>query len=68
MAGPMFLLYWVGIFGAKFFGKKTSAEGHQAGIPTVAMAGAGAGRAASGMSMPKSSGDDYVSVPGGRPH
>src|SRR5690349_2831469 len=68
MAGPMFLLYWVGIFGAKCFGKKTSAESHESGVPAVAMAGAGAGRGASGMSMAKSSGDDYVSVPGGRHH
>jgi sec-independent protein translocase protein TatC len=68
MAGPMFLLYWVGIFGAKLFGKKTSAEGHQSGVPTVAMAGVGAGGTTAGMSMPKSSGDDYVSVPGGRHH
>jgi sec-independent protein translocase protein TatC len=68
MAGPMFLLYWVGIFGAKFFGKKSSTDSHQSGVPTVAMAGVGAGGAASSMSMPKSSGDDYVSVPGGRHH
>ena len=68
MAGPMFLLYWVGIFGAKVFGKKTSAESQPAGVPTVAMAGVGAGGTVSGMSMPKSSGDDYVGVPGGRHH
>lgn len=69
MAGPMFLLYWVGIFGAKVFGKKTSAEESQAGVPTVAMAGAGIGRSAAGASMQNSSsGDDYVGVPGGRPH
>jgi sec-independent protein translocase protein TatC len=66
MAGPMFLLYWVGIFGAKVFGKKTSAETDQPGVPAVAMATAGAGRSAAGMSMPKSSGDEYVGVPGGR--
>jgi sec-independent protein translocase protein TatC len=68
MAGPMFLLYWVGIFGAKVFGKKAPAESQQAGVPTVAMAGVGAGGTASGMSMPKSSDDDYVGVPGGRHH
>jgi sec-independent protein translocase protein TatC len=64
MAIPMFLLYWVGIFGAKFFGKKKPAEGDQAGVSAVAMAGAGAG--ATGVLVPKSSGDDYVGVPGGR--
>jgi sec-independent protein translocase protein TatC len=68
MAGPMFLLYWVGIFGAKIFGKKTSAEEGQAGVQTVAMAAAGAASGSRGMSMPKSSGDDYVGVPGGRQH
>jgi sec-independent protein translocase protein TatC len=68
MAGPMFLLYWVGIFGAKVFGKKAPAESQQAGVSTVAMAGVGAGGTASGMSMPKSSDDDYVGVPGGRHH
>ncbi len=66
MAGPMFLLYWVGIFGAKVFGKKASAETGQPGVPAVAMATAGG--SAAGMSMPKSSGDEYVGVPGGRPH
>jgi sec-independent protein translocase protein TatC len=64
MAGPMFLLYWVGIFGAKCFGKKKPVESGQAGVSPVAMAVAGAG--AAGMSAPKSSGEDYVGVPGGR--
>lgn len=68
MAGPMFLLYWVGIFGAKCFGKKAPVETQHTGVPTVALAGAGAGGTASGMSMPKSSGGDYVGVPGGRHH
>ena len=68
MAGPMFLLYWVGIFGAKVFGKKTSGEESQTGVPTVAMAGAGGGGSAAGAAMPNSSsGADYVGVPGGRP-
>lgn len=68
MAGPMFLLYWVGIFGAKVFGKKTATQTDQAGVPAVAMATAGAGGSAAGMSMPKSSSDEYVGVPGGRHH
>jgi sec-independent protein translocase protein TatC len=59
MAGPMFLLYWVGIFGAKFFGKKPAAEGRGAGVPAVAMAAAGVGT----MTMPKSSDSEYVGVP-----
>jgi len=64
MAGPMFLLYWVGIFGAKCFGKKKPVESGQAGVSPVAMAVVGAG--AAGVSAPKSSGEDYVGVPGGR--
>ena len=68
MAGPMFLLYWVGIFGAKVFGKKTAAESDQPSVPTTAMAGAGGGGSAAGVAMPNSStGEDYVGVPGGRP-
>jgi sec-independent protein translocase protein TatC len=66
MAIPMFLLYWVGIFGAKVFGKKKSAESAQAGVSPVAMAVAGAGAGTAGMSASKSSGDEYVGVPGGR--
>jgi sec-independent protein translocase protein TatC len=64
MAGPMFLLYWVGIFGAKVFGKKPVAEGGGAGVPAVAMAAAGVGT----MAMPKSSESEYLGVPpsGGR--
>jgi len=66
MAGPMFLLYWVGIFGAKVFGKKPAAESDQPPVPT--MAGAGVGGSVAGMAMPNSStGEDYVGVPGGRP-
>ena len=61
MAGPMFLLYWVGIFGAKYFGKTKPADS-QAGVPAVAMAAAGAGTA-SPSAMSKSSGGDYVGVP-----
>ncbi len=59
MAIPMFLLYWVGIFGAKFFGKKQSAESQTAGVPVVAVATAGAGSSA----MTKSSDSEYVGVP-----
>jgi sec-independent protein translocase protein TatC len=66
MAIPMFLLYWVGIFGAKAFGKKKPAEGDQAGVTPGAVAVAGAGAGATGVSVSKSSGDDYVGVPGGR--
>jgi sec-independent protein translocase protein TatC len=62
MAGPMFLLYWVGIFGAKYFGKTKPIADGQAGVPAVAMATAGAG-ATSPSAMPKSSGGDYVGVP-----
>ena len=61
MAGPMFLLYWVGVFGAKYFGKKKPADG-QAGVPAVAMATAGAGTTSAG-AMSKSSESDYVGVP-----
>jgi sec-independent protein translocase protein TatC len=70
MAGPMFLLYWVGIFGAKVFGKKTAADAKsdQPSVPTAAMAGSGVGGTVAGVAMPNSSrGEDYVGVPGGRP-
>ena len=68
MAGPMFLLYWVGIFGAKVFGKKTAAESDQPSVPTAAMTGSGVGGNAVGVAMPNAStGEDYVGVPGGRP-
>ena len=69
MAGPMFLLYWVGIFGAKVFGKKPTAdtESDQPSVPTVAMAGSGVGGRAAGVAVPNSStGEDYVGVPGSR--
>jgi sec-independent protein translocase protein TatC len=62
MAGPMFLLYWVGIFGAKYFGKSKPVADSQAGVPAVAMAAAGVGAASSG-AMPKPSDGDYVGVP-----
>ena len=64
MAIPMFLLYWVGIFGAKFFGKKPAAENAGAAVPAVAMPPAGGGP----MARPKSSESEYVGVPtsGGR--
>ena len=41
MAIPMFLLYWIGVFSAMFFGKKKSGADDQAGVPAVAMAAAG---------------------------
>ena len=66
MAGPMFLLYWVGIFGAKIFGKAPASETSQSGTPAMAMAGAGAGGNVSRSSVGKSSDDEYVGVPGGR--
>ena len=62
MAGPLFLLYWVGIFGAKYFGKTKSTADGQAGVPSVAMAAAGAGSTPSG-AMSKSSESEYVGVP-----
>ena len=61
MAGPMFLLYWIGVFSAKFFSKKKPAE-DQSGVPTVAMATAGAGTTSTA-AMSKSSESDYVGVP-----
>lgn len=61
MAGPMFLLYWIGVFSAKFFAKKKPAE-DQAGLPTVAMAAAGAGTT-SASAISKSTESDYVGVP-----
>jgi sec-independent protein translocase protein TatC len=64
MAIPMFLLYWVGIFGAKVFGKKPADENAGAAVPAVAVPPAGGGS----MARPKSSESDYVGVPtsGGR--
>ena len=62
MAGPMFLLYWVGVFGAKFFGKNKSVVDNQAGVPAVAMAAAGTGTTSSG-TISKSSEGDYVGIP-----
>lgn len=61
MAGPMFLLYWIGVFSAKFFAKKKPAA-DQAGLPTVAMAAAGAGTT-SASAISKSTESDYVGVP-----
>jgi sec-independent protein translocase protein TatC len=62
MAGPMFLLYWIGVFSAKVFGKKKPVGADQSGVPTVAMATAGAGTTSAG-GMSKSSESDYVGVP-----
>jgi hypothetical protein len=61
MAIPMFLLYWIGVFSAMCFGKKKSVAESQAGLPSVAMAAAGAGTTSG--AMPKSSEGDYVGVP-----
>ena len=63
MAAPLFLLYWVGIFGAKFFGKKKSTAEGQGGVPAVAMATVGTGGQAADRSSSKPSGDDYVGLP-----
>ena len=62
MAGPMFLLYWIGVFSAKFFGKKKPVGDEQGGVSAVAMATAGAGTTSAG-AMSKSSEGDYVGVP-----
>ena len=59
MAIPMFLLYWVGILGAKYFGKKPSAEGHRTGVQAVAMAAAGTRPP----TMTQSPESEYVGVP-----
>lgn len=59
MAIPMFLLYLVGIFGAKFFGKKPSAEDQESGVPAVAVAATGTGPSA----IRKSSEGEYLGVP-----
>ena len=59
MAVPMFLLYWVGILGAKYFGKKPAAEGRRTGVPVVAMAAASAAPS----SRTKSSEGEYLGVP-----
>jgi hypothetical protein len=65
MALPMYVLYEVGIVSSGFFGKKKSVSATEALVPAVATAGAGGGVA--GMSMQKSSSDEYVGVPpGGR--
>jgi len=63
MALPMYVLYEVGIVGAGLFNKKKAASATEALVPAVATAGAGG--SASGMSMPKSSEDEYVGVPSG---
>ncbi|MCP9447632.1 MAG: twin-arginine translocase subunit TatC [Nitrospira sp.] len=59
MAGPMFLLYWVGILGAKFFGKQPEAEAAGTGMASAAARAGGHGVVA----MPKSSESEYVGVP-----
>jgi sec-independent protein translocase protein TatC len=63
MALPMYVLYEVGIVSSGFFGKKKSVSATEALVPAVATAGAGGGVA--GMSMQKSSSDEYVGVPPG---
>jgi sec-independent protein translocase protein TatC len=61
MALPMYVLYEVGIVSAGLFNKKKSVSATKALDPAVATAGAGG--SASGMSKPKSSEDEYVGVP-----
>jgi sec-independent protein translocase protein TatC len=63
MALPMYVLYEVGIVSAGLFNKKKSMPAEEALVPAVATAGAGGG--ASGISMPKSPNDEYVGVPSG---
>jgi len=60
MALPMYVLYEVGIVSASLFNKRPSAAA-EALVPAVAAVGTGGG--ASGIPMPKSSGEDYVGVP-----
>ena len=62
MALPMYVLYEVGIVSAGLFYKKKSVSATEASLdPAVATAGAGG--SASGMSKQKSSEDEYVGVP-----
>src|SRR5262245_59716957 len=62
MAGPLFLLYWIGVFSAKFFAKKKPVGEEPAGVPAVAMVTAGGGTTSTG-TISKSSESDYVGVP-----
>ena len=64
MALPMYVLYEVGIVSASLFNKRPSAAA-EALVPAVAAVGTGGG--ASGIPMPKSSGEDYVGVPSSGP-
>jgi sec-independent protein translocase protein TatC len=65
MALPMYIFYEVGIISAGFFSKKRpAAQPADALVPAAAAAGAGG--AASGLSMPKSGEGEYVGVPTGR--
>jgi len=57
MAVPMFLLYWVGIFGAKMFGKKPSIEDERANVAVVAAVASGS------PAMAKSPDNEYLGVP-----
>jgi sec-independent protein translocase protein TatC len=61
MALPMYVLYEVGIVSASVFNRKHAAPAAEALVPAVAAAGAGGH--APGMTVPKASGDDYVGVP-----
>ncbi|MCP9465059.1 MAG: twin-arginine translocase subunit TatC [Nitrospira sp.] len=59
MAGPMFLLYWVGILGAKLFGKQPSTESVEAGPAPAEKKAAVMGV----VTVAKSSESEYVRVP-----
>lgn len=59
MAGPMFLLYWVGILGAKLFGKQPSAEPVEAGPAPTDKKAATMGV----VTVAKPSESEYVRVP-----
>jgi sec-independent protein translocase protein TatC len=68
MALPMYILYEVGILSAGMFGKKPAEAAAGSLVPAVAGVGAGTGGSGTaGMAGQKSSGDDYVGVPSGRP-
>ena len=64
MALPMYVLYEVGIVSAGLFSKKAASETQEPLVPATATAAASGGP---GLSMPKSSGEEYVSISGGRP-
>ncbi|HXV67615.1 MAG TPA: twin-arginine translocase subunit TatC [Nitrospira sp.] len=65
MALPMYILYEVGIVSASVFNKRSAPSATETLVPAVAAVGTGS--SASGMAMPKSSGDEYVGVPSSGP-